>query len=138
MTELKGRILVLDDTKSILAMLEKQLGEAGYQVTTTTDVNVAAKHVGAVDVVIVDFHIGDITGYDAIKVLRKAAESTPSHCRFYLYTTDRAVVDECTQHGFDGCFAVKGNVTALIRQLDPAVRAAQMRAKFKQNGLIKQ
>lgn len=132
MSVAKGRIIILDDSQAILDQMAKQLTEAGFEVFSTSDVVAAARQAASADVAIVDYHMGSITGFDAIKILKKSR----GNCRFFLYTTDADHARTAVEHGFDGTFSVKGNLEGLVRQVAPAVRASQVRARMRANGLL--
>ncbi len=66
-------VLVLDDEKNYLLILDTLLSEAGYSVTTTHDPELGLAHLeeSEVDVVITDMKMPKLTGQDVLEHVRK-------------------------------------------------------------------
>ena len=71
-------ILVIDDDSSICGVIEKILESAGYAVTIATSgrAGIAAAATRSFAAVIVDLCMPDISGFDAIKMLKTNAPDT--------------------------------------------------------------
>lgn len=126
MSEKHGRILVIDDSWVILEQIKLALGAHGYDVRTTTGVDVATRLVPNVDLCVIDFHMPGMNGREVVGLLRKSAPDD-SPCLFYLYTSDRDEAARYTSHGFDGAFLRKGENEALAAQVDAVFRTVRMR-----------
>jgi DNA-binding NarL/FixJ family response regulator len=124
MTE-RGSILVIDDSWLILERIKSALGSDGYQVRTTTGPAGAARHLAAVDLAIVDFHMPGANGREVLAELRAVAPH--SSCLFYLYTSDTSIGRHHADHGFDGAFLRKGEDEALLPQVNAVFRTIHMR-----------
>ena len=73
-TEMKGRILIVEDDDALAQVTRLQLELKGYSVHTESRgakaLSYAADH--PVDLVILDLRLPDMSGYDVCKQLRKA------------------------------------------------------------------
>jgi DNA-binding response OmpR family regulator len=121
-----GRIVVVDDSWTILEQIRVCLAERGYDVRTTTSPDVAVRLLRGADLTIVDFHMPGINGTELVKMLR-AAQTVESTCLFYLYTSDRDEAARYLTHGFDGAFLKKGDEAALVPQVEAVFRTVRMR-----------
>lgn len=83
-----------------------------------------------VDLVIVDFHMPRVNGAEALLMLKAALppDSTPL---FYLYTTDKDAAVSFKAHGFDGAFTAKGEMDALLPQVETALRRLKLKRFMK-------
>jgi two-component system NtrC family sensor kinase len=122
----RERIVVIDDSWIILEQIRLCLSGCGYDVRTTTGVEVAAKLVQNADLAIVDFHMPGLNGEEFVGLLRAALPAGTS-CLFYLYTSDREQAVRYQQHGFDGAFLKKGDEDALVPQVEAVFRTVRMR-----------
>ncbi len=122
-----GRIVVIDDSWTILEQIKQTLNACGYDVRTTTGADVAARLVRTADLAIVDFHMPGMNGTEVLAELRKAAPREGC-CLFYLYTSDRDEAARYAEHGFDGAFLRKGEEAALVPQVDAVFRTVRMRS----------
>jgi CheY-like chemotaxis protein len=77
------RLLVADDSETVLLMLQRRLEASGYEVTTATDgVEVidaveAADGDGAPDVILLDAMMPRMSGIDALQKLRESGCEIP-------------------------------------------------------------
>jgi CheY-like chemotaxis protein len=122
-----GRIVVIDDSWTILEQIRQKLDSCGYDVRTTTGCEVAAKLVRTADLTIVDFHMPGMNGSELVAELRKAVPREGG-CLFYLYTSDRDEAARYAEHGFDGAFLRKGEEAALVPQVEAVFRTVRMRS----------
>ena len=120
------RILVIDDSEVVLARVKAALYAAGYEVTTTTQTVGAARFLKNCDLVIVDYHMPGFNGSSVVKSLKGALSSSERSPLFYLYTSDEQVEADCRTMGFDGCFVRKGDLAALVPQVQAAARLAML------------
>lgn len=125
-TDGPGRIVVVDDSWTILEQIRAALATRGYDVRTTTSPDVALRLVRSVDLAIVDFHMPGVNGTELVNMLRKAPQVDPN-CSFYLYTSDRDEAARYLAHGFDGAFLKKGDPEALVPQVEAVFRTVRMR-----------
>ncbi|MFO0568666.1 MAG: response regulator [Polyangiaceae bacterium] len=126
MTEERGRIVVLDDSWLILEKIREVLTGVGYQARTTTSVEVAAKLAKHADLVIIDFHMPDMNGAEALGAIKRAHTAGPG-TEFYLYTSDPDQAARYRAHGFDGAFLKKGDDVALTQQVDAVFRTISLK-----------
>lgn len=79
MTEEQVRVLVVDDEETVRNLLQRILGEAGYQVTTAADAKEAWYKVslGEVEVVLLDVLMPEMSG---MELLSKLAADSPDTC----------------------------------------------------------
>jgi two-component system NtrC family sensor kinase len=122
----RERIVVVDDSWIILEQIRLCLSGFGYDVRTTTGVEVASRLVKNADLAIVDFHMPGLNGEEFVALLRVALPAGSS-CLFYLYTSDRDEASRYQAHGFDGAFLKKGDEEALVPQVEAVFRTVRMR-----------
>lgn len=75
----KGRVLIIDDEKNYLLILEAVLQDAGYAVTTLNDPAMVSAYLDAseVDVVITDMKMPEISGKEVLEIIKKNWPSIP-------------------------------------------------------------
>jgi two-component system, NtrC family, sensor kinase len=122
----RERIVVVDDSWIILEQIRLCLSGFGYDVRTTTGLEVASRLVQNAELAIVDFHMPGLNGEEFVRLLRAALPAGAS-CLFYLYTSDRDEAGRYEQHGFDGAFLKKGDEEALVPQVEAVFRTVRMR-----------
>jgi DNA-binding response OmpR family regulator len=122
-----GRILIIDDSETLLARAQARLTAEGFEVQTTTQATGNGRHLRSVDLVIIDFHMPGIDGSVVVDSLRRVA-SDKSAVLLYLYTSDDAVAARYSAYGFDGAFSAKGDLEALATQVRAAFRLIRMRS----------
>lgn len=124
--ETEGRIVVVDDSWTILEQIRACLAQRGYDVRTTTSPDVAVRLLRGADLTIIDFHMPGLNGTELVQMLRRAQPSEAT-CLFYLYTSDRDEAARYLSHGFDGAFLKKGDEAALVPQVEAVFRTVRMR-----------
>ena len=124
--ETEGRIVVVDDSWTILEQIRACLAQRGYDVRTTTSPDVAVRLLRGAALTIIDFHMPGLNGTELVQMLRKAQPGDAS-CLFYLYTSDRDEAARYLTHGFDGAFLKKGDEAALVPQVEAVFRTVRMR-----------
>jgi DNA-binding NarL/FixJ family response regulator len=122
-----GRIVVVDDSYTTLSAVRERLARDGYEVTTLAHPECEAAVLRGVDLVIIDFHMTFRDGAAALTQLRKKAAVVDCNASFYLYTSDETEATSFKKHGFDGAFAVKGDLDALAKQVSAAFRTRKLR-----------
>ena len=127
----QGRILVIDDSITLLSKVKERLVKEGYEVNTTTNTVGNAALLRNTDLVIIDFHMPGHEGPAVLAGLRKAATAINCDAVFYLFTSDQAEASNYKKHGFDGAFAMKGNFDALAKQVQAAFRMIKLRRMSK-------
>jgi len=118
-------ILYLDDSRTALDEVQSSLSELGYEVVTARSALEASRYVAKCDIAIIDYHMPDMNGSDAVAALRPLCGHPPP--LFYLYTSDSGIASGFRKFGFDGAFTWKGNTDALVSQLGSAARILRMR-----------
>lgn len=121
-----GKILVVDDSTTVLDRIRVALSAHGYAVHVTTDPAEAAYQVPSSDLVIVDFHMPEVDGGQLLPSLRRSVTSNQI-CLFYLYTSDVEVARKYQRLGFDGGLLRKGDTQALLPQVEAVFRTIRMR-----------
>ena len=78
------KLLVADDSETVLLMLERRLEAAGYEVITATDgvevldtMRKIGEDNGAPDVILLDAMMPNKSGVDALRELRASGDETP-------------------------------------------------------------
>jgi DNA-binding response OmpR family regulator len=122
-----GRIVIVDDSYATLSAVRERLAREGYEITTLSHPECDATVLRGVDLVIVDFHMTFHDGPAALVNLRKKAAVVDCDASFYLYTSDESQATNYKKHGFDGAFAVKGDMDALAKQVTAAFRTRKLR-----------
>lgn len=122
----RGQILVMDDSWLILEKIRESLALGGYNVRTTTSLEVAAKLAKSSDLAVIDFHMPGMNGKEVLEHIKRALPAD-SNCQFYLYTSDPEQASRYRAHGFDGAFLKKGDDGALTAQVDAVFRTIRLR-----------
>ena len=75
----KPRILILDDEKNYLLVLEALLSDAGYAVTSINDPEMALSYLeeAEVDVVITDMKMPKISGMEVLQQIKRSSPGIP-------------------------------------------------------------
>jgi two-component system, OmpR family, response regulator len=123
----KGKVLIIDDSETVLRLAQARLEDAGYEVLTTTQTVGAGRMLRGVDLVIVDFHMPGLDGAEVAESLRAAAGGVGAKPGFYLYTSDSKLRGRAQELGFDGELVDKANYDALAAQVDAALRLMRLR-----------
>jgi two-component system, OmpR family, response regulator len=121
-----GRILVIDDSEIVLMRIRVELASAGYHIITTTQIVGTARHLRGCDLVIVDYHMPGLDGTMVLSSLKAALPAGERQPLFYLYTTDAGAGRRYAELGFDGVFGRKGDLLALIPQVQAALRIRKL------------
>src|SRR5687768_101848 len=96
-----ARILCLDDSEAELEAISSPLRDAGYTVFGARNFEEARPSMKNVDLVIVDYHMPQLNGAEALALLKDLA-SRDKPPAFYLYTADKEVALSFKAYGFDG------------------------------------
>ena len=122
-------IIYIDDSEAELVAAKRGLAATDYELVTGSSIEDVAHAFGDVDFVLIDYHMPGLLGEEVKdEIVRRLKEQRPGDLPlFYLYTSDRALAGAYKDFGFDGQFIMKGNLDALIRQLDAAFRMARLR-----------
>lgn len=123
------RIVVVDDSWIILEQIRVCLAGHGWDVRTTTGLEMASRLARTADLAVIDFHMPGLNGNEFLELVRAELGANPSglRCLFYLYTSDREEASRYHEHGFDGAFLRKGDETALVPQVEAVFRTLRMR-----------
>ena len=123
----KARILIVDDSLSILQSAAQSLRDDGHEVAITTHSVGNPVVLRAVELVLLDFHMPGHSGPAILASYKKAAVTAGSQPLFYMFTNDRAEAANARAHGFDGVLAAKGDPDALTAQVNAISRMIQLR-----------
>ncbi len=107
MSSERGQVVVMDDSWLILEKIRESLALAGYNVRTTTSLEVAAKLAKSSDLAVIDFHMPGMNGKEVLEHIKRTLPAD-SICQFYLYTSDPEQASRYRIHGFDGAFLMDG------------------------------
>lgn len=126
--ELTGaRVLVVDDSPSVLAFAEAALRKAGCEVRTSDDIWIASAISDfRPDLVLIDVHLaGGCTGPTVIRALKKRALCRD--VRYVLYSTASAEELEPLARSCDadGCLHKDGDPAALVREVARVLEAVR-------------
>jgi two-component system OmpR family response regulator len=123
------RILIIDDSETILEQARMVLTGAGYDVIATSQTVGASRHLAASDLAIIDFHMPGFNGKDMVESMRssESIRGTKHRCLLYLYTSDEEAGRSHRLWGFDGCFTEKGDARELLEQVAAVFRLLRMR-----------
>ncbi len=113
------KILVVDDLNSILVKAKRVLEDGGYQVETANSWAQAIKHLGAVDLVLMDYNLG---AFDGGSICELVKGSYPD-LKVYMYSTvaDDRVREIVEEAGADGMITGKGDDRMLLAQVQSIV-----------------
>lgn len=128
--EKRGRILVIDDSLSILSQVRDRLSREGYVVRTTTNAMGNAPLLRDTDLVLIDQHMPGFEGSTILAALKKSQSLDGNELpRFYLFTTDNQSVADCRALGFDGRISGKGDWDTVARQVNAIMAMINVRKK---------
>lgn len=120
-------VLVFDDSKVVLDDVEIVLKARGYHVSTALTIGEASVKVRKADIVVIDYHMPEMDGAEALGVLRPIVQRSGRLTLFYLYTADRELALTFKSLGFDGAFTEKGTAETLADQVSAATRMLHLR-----------
>lgn len=121
------QILYIDDNAGHLDAAARVLTAAGYGVITCASVDEAKEYLPGCDLVIIDYYMPGLNGAQALDELRLAVPRDQAPPVFYLYTSDFATGSGYKEMNFDGRIILKGNTDALVKQINAAARALELR-----------
>ena len=108
------RILIVDDEHLVLKSLEVNLKREGFEVFTAVNVNQAMDLVGQYhfDVLLSDFHLGDLSGKDLAQKVKKIAPAT----RLIIFSgyEDEAFFSNMLAEGVDLFLAKPFNLSDIL------------------------
>ena len=73
----KGKVLVLDDERDILYAIGKVLEKSGFETICTDDTEEALNEAEKADTAVIDIKLGELSGIDILRELRKKGISIP-------------------------------------------------------------
>jgi DNA-binding response OmpR family regulator len=117
------KLLVADDSETVLLMLERRLEAAGYEVITATDgvevldtMKKIGKDNGAPDVILLDAMMPNKSGVDALRELRASGNETP--VLIISAHLDAQQPERMTAIGANGCVAKPFEWDELIEKIE--------------------
>lgn len=118
------RILVADDSETVLLMLRRRLELAGYEVITATDGQGALEAISSAqepDVVLLDAMMPGKSGIEALRELRAAGNDIPVLIvSAYRYGDEP---EEALRIGADGCVGKPFEWEGLVEKIEELARA---------------
>ena len=98
----KPHILVVDDELSMRELLEYVLTREGYEVSLAQNGNTAVKMLeeNHYDLLLCDIRLGDITGRDVLKALRKKNQDTTA-IMISAYASAETAVEAMNEGAYD-------------------------------------
>lgn len=111
-----GLVVVIDDSRTVLASAEAMLRRTGFDVVTAADPSsLEVERVRAADVVFVDINMDQVFGDDVVSILR---ESWQVACPIYLYSTidGEELATRAKAAGAAGGICKSGGTQALVKQ----------------------
>ncbi len=104
-TETSARVLVVDDTPSIRALLRQTLPLHGFEIVaeaTRAEEGIKLARAEQPDVIVLDCQMPEVNGVEAIKPMKEEAPNA----RILMYSSndEHYVRDEALQAGADGYF----------------------------------
>jgi two-component system response regulator MprA len=115
------RILVADDSETVLLMLMRRLELAGYEVQTARDghevlARVKAASVDPPDLILLDAMMPGMSGTEALQVMRSRGDDTPVLIISAHLSGDEP--DEMARLGADGCVSKPFDWNELVGQIE--------------------
>ncbi len=118
------RILVADDSETVLLMLRRRLELAGYEVVTATDGEGALEAIASAeepDVVLLDAMMPGKSGIEALRELRAAGNEVPVLIvSAYRYGDEP---EEALRIGADGCIGKPFEWEGLVSKIEELAAA---------------
>ena len=111
------RVLVVDDSETVLLMLQRRLEWEGYEVATASDGRGALDAIGTAepDVVLLDAMMPGMSGIEALQELRASGDPTPVLIiSAYRWGEEP---EEALQLGANGCVAKPFDWDSLVEQI---------------------
>lgn len=113
------RVLVVDDSETVLLMLQRRLEFAGYEVSTATDGHEALAGAAAdpgPDLILLDAMMPNMSGLEALRELRSAGDETPVIIvSAYRYGDEP---EEALQMGANGCIGKPFDWDSLVGEIE--------------------
>ncbi len=128
MTAPPTRVLFIDDSPTQLRAAAAALTKSGCEVHSALNIAEAERSLANVDVVLVDYNMPGISGVETLRVLKSKLAPNAVAPKFYLYTTDPSAAKSYRDMGFDGLFVLKGDISALVKQMDSVVRLLKLQS----------
>jgi DNA-binding response OmpR family regulator len=126
------RLLVADDSETVLLMLERRLEMAGYEVVTAGDGNEVLDYLRsagpdeAPDLILLDAMMPRLSGVDALREIRAGGDDTPVLIiSAHLYAESP---EEMMELGADGCVPKPFEWEDLIAQIEQHARPGSARS----------
>jgi DNA-binding response OmpR family regulator len=122
------RVLIADDSETILLLLERRLRMEGYDVATASDGQAvidaldAASPETAPDVILLDAMMPRKSGLDVLRELRGAGDSTPVVIVSAYREADE--LRQAVEIGADGCMTKPIDWEALLEKIEELAGAA--------------
>jgi DNA-binding response OmpR family regulator len=114
------RLLVADDSETVLLMLKRRLEMSGYDVLTATDGHEAVARVeeagGELDLLLLDAMMPGKSGIDALREIRASGVKTPALIiSAHLDAQEPGLLEEI---GADGCVPKPFEWESLLERID--------------------
>ncbi len=113
------KVLVVDDSETVLLMLQRRLEGEGYDVSTAGDGPSALEAISSgarPDIVLLDAMMPGMSGIDALRELRASGNRTPVLIiSAYRWGEEP---EEALELGADGCISKPFNWESLVEQIE--------------------
>lgn len=122
------QVLIVEDDDALAYALSSSLGVNGYEVTVVPDGESAIRHIGEsdVDIVILDLVLGGMTGFDALRTLRRNGVEVPV---LIISGRDREIDKvQGLRLGADDYVVKPVGVIELLERVEAILRRARNRA----------
>ncbi|MDP9228565.1 MAG: response regulator [Actinomycetota bacterium] len=122
------RLLVADDSETVLLMLQRRLEMTGYDVVTATDgqevLDVLAADAEPLDLILLDAMMPRMSGVDALRKLRADGSQIP--VLMISAHLDAQQPDRMLAIGADGCIAKPFEWDDLIERIEKLVQGQRL------------
>ena len=122
MSEEKTRVLVVDDTPSIRALLRQTLPLHGFEIVAEAndaDQGIELARTEQPDVIVLDCQMPEVTGLDAIKPLK--AEAPNARILMYSSNDEHYAKQEALENGADAYFDKLAPISQMAAEINRMV-----------------
>ena len=112
-------VMVVDDSKVVLRIVEKGLAEAGFRVITSENAKKALKLLDTIqpDLILTDIEMPDISGFEFCKTVHKNPELSMVPIVAMSTKTDRGYMKRMVQNGASAYICKPFNIDELVEKI---------------------
>jgi two-component system, cell cycle response regulator DivK len=121
-------VLVIDDHKHNLIVLEHLLRMEDVnciKLSTTTNLAGELDQLESIDVVFLDLHMPEVSGYEALKIIKSHRNFT--NAKVIVYSVYHDEIDDALEAGFDGFLGKPLNAEDFPEQFNRIMRGETVR-----------